>query len=117
VRPPKTLREALDQIQEMLTDKTYSAQLWDVLVALRGPDSRNRKWKYATTAIIRSAAFPKRPCEERSIYGYDNKVLTKRRQDLFRNRKDQNHFRDHIVDAFVALDLDLYKQNGGVWKS
>lgn len=108
---PKTLRDALDQIQEMLSGKAYSAELWDVLVALRGPDSRKRKWKYATTAIIRSAAFPKRPCEERSIYGYDNKVLTKRRRELFRGQKDQNHFREHIVDAFAALNLKLFEEN------
>ncbi len=110
-RIPKTLREALDQIQEMLSGKAYSAELWDVLVALRGPDSRNRKLKHATTAIIRSAAFPKRPCEERSIYGYDNKVLTKRRRELFRERKDQNHFRDHVKDSFIALGLKLFEVN------
>ena len=40
---PKTLREALNQIQDMLTGREYSEDLWNVLVALRGPDSRNKK--------------------------------------------------------------------------
>ena len=88
-----------------------------LLVALRGPDSRNRKLKNAATAIIRSAAFPSRPCEERSVFGRDSEKFVKRRQILFRKRKDQNHFREHVADAFAALGLSLYEQNGGVWKS
>ena len=108
---PKTLRQALDLIQELLTDQPYSADLWDILVALRGPDSRDRKIKYATTAVIRQAAFPRRPCEDRSIFGRDSRVLTKRRQDLFRSHSDHNHFREHVRDAFEALGLNLLEEN------
>ena len=114
---PKTLREALDQIQEMLSGKAYSAELWDVLVALRGPDSRNRKLKHATTAVIRSAAFPKRPCEERSIFGKDDKRYASRRKDMISKKSDNAHFREHVVDAFAALGLDFYNQNEETWKS
>jgi len=109
---PRTLRAALDQIQDMLDGRSYSADLWDILTALRGPDSRNRKAKNATTALIRSAAFPKRPCEDRSIFGTDSPRLAKRRRKLFRKKKDFNHFREHVRDAFEALGLQLGGVNG-----
>ena len=108
---PKTLRQALDAIEEMLTDKPYSGQLWDLLACVRGPDSRNRKIKNATTCVIRSAMFPSRPCEERSIFGQDSERLAKRRRKLFRKKKDFNHFREHVRDAFSALGLNLNKVN------
>jgi len=109
---PKTLREALDQIQEMLSGKSYSADLWDVLVALRGPDSRDRKIKNATTALIRTKAFPKRPCLERSVFAVkDTPELVARRRSLFATKLDNNHFREHVSDAFDALGLSLYEIN------
>ena len=108
---PKNLRQALDVIQEMLDRKKYSADLWDILVALRGPDSRDRSIKYATTAVIRQAAFPKRPCEDRSVFGHDSPEYAERRRDLFHNRSDHNHFREHVRDAFIALGLNLEESN------
>ncbi len=113
MRQPKTLREALDRIQEMLTKQPYSADLWDILSAIRGPDSRNRSLKRAATAVIRQAAFPKRPCEDRSIYGKDSKSLAVRRKRMFQQREDYNHFREHVRDAFKSLGLSLYEEN--VW--
>ena len=109
---PKTLRQALNQIQDMLDGQSYSADLWDVLVALRGPDSRDRKIKNATTAIIRSAAFPKQPCLERSIFAHkDSEKLAQRRSSLFTSKLDNNHFREHVMAAFDALQLDLHSVN------
>lgn len=110
---PKTLRGALDQIERLLTKQPYSGDLWDVLSAIRGPDSRNRKLKHATTTIIRSAAFPNRPCEERSFYGEDSAKRAEIRTRLFKSKGDQNHFRQHIRDAFKSLGLSLYEEN--VW--
>ena len=110
---PKTLRGALNQIQRLLTKQPYSADLWDILVALRGPDSRNRKIKHATTAVIRQAAFPARPCEDRSVFGKDSLQLAARRRSLFANREDNNHFREHTRDAFESLGLSLFEEN--VW--
>lgn len=117
MKKPKTLRGALTQIEAMLSGKEYSAELWDILVALRGPDSRNRKIKNATTTIIRSVAFPSRPCEERSMFGRDSEYLTDRRRSLFANREDKNHFREHVHDAFVALGLELFEVNHGAGRS
>ena len=107
---PKTLRGALNQIQRML-EAEYSGDLWDILVALRGPDSRNRKLKYATTAVIRQAAFPKRPCETRSIFGQDSKALAARRKAMFKKKADHNHFREHVRDSFDSLGLKLFEPN------
>ena len=111
MRTPKTLRGALDQIERLLNQQPYSGDLWDILVALRGPDSRNRKLKYATTAIIRQAAFPKRPCEDRSVFGADTSERAARRRSLFANREDQNHFREHVRDSFDSLGLKLFELN------
>jgi len=109
---PKTLRAALNQIQDMLDGQEYSAALWNVLVALRGPDSRNRKIKNATTALIRTTAFPKQPCLERSVFAVaDSPRLAKRRRKMLRKEKDFNHFREHVIDAFAALDLKLEETN------
>jgi hypothetical protein len=109
---PKNLRQALDAIQEMLLDRRYSAELWDLMVSLRGPDSRDRKLKNCTTALIRTAAFPKRPCLERSVFAVkDTPELAKRRKKLFKTKAGDNHFRDHVRDSFLALGLELESVN------
>lgn len=96
----------------MLDGQSFSADLWDVLVALRGPDSRNRKLKNATTALIRSKAFPKQPCLERSVFALkDTPELAQRRSRLFATKRDNNHFREHIKDAFAALNLQIGEVN------
>jgi hypothetical protein len=111
MRTPRTLRGALDQIQQLLTKQPYSANLWEVLSAIRGPDSRNKRLKHATTTIIRTAAFPKRPCEERSFYGDDSAKKAEIRKRLFKNKEDNNHFREHVRDAFSSLGLSLFEEN------
>jgi hypothetical protein len=111
---PKNLRQALNQISDMLLDRRYSEDLWSVLTALRGPDSRNKKLKYATTAVIRQAAFPKKPSALLSVYSADSEKLAKRRVGLFKSRADFNHFREHVQDAFSALGLSLDEVNRGV---
>jgi hypothetical protein len=113
MRTPKTLRGALDHIQHLLTKQPYSADLWDILSAIRGPDSRNRRLKHATTTIIRSAAFPKRPCEERSFYGEDSAKRAEIRKRVFNSKGDQNHFRQHVAAAFDSLGLKIFEVNHG----
>lgn|ERR1019366_2406285 len=109
--PVKTLRGALNQIQDMLSGKPYSEDLWNVLTGLRGPDSRDRKLKSATTVVIRDAAFPKHPCSLLSFFGRDRKDLVARRKKMYAKREDANHFREHVKDAFESLNLDLYDTN------
>jgi hypothetical protein len=108
---PKTLRGALNQIERMLSGRPYSGDLWDIMSCVRGPDSRNKRIKHATTTIIRSAAFPSRPCEERSFYGEDSAKRAEIRKRLFKNKEDFNHFRQHCEAAFDALDLKLFEEN------
>jgi len=108
---PKTLRGALNQIERMLRGRPYSGDLWDIMSCVRGPDSRNKRLKHATTTIIRSAAFPSRPCEERSFYGEDSAKRAEIRKRLFKNKEDFNHFRQHCEAAFDALDLKLFEEN------
>ena len=116
----RDLRRALDTIQDMLDGKSYSAELWDILVALRGPDSRDRKIKSATTALIRTAAFPKRPCLERSVFAIkDTAELARRRQvlveeNMTRQAGELPHFKEHVQDAFAALGLKLGEINGDI---
>ena len=111
----RDLRRALDTIQDMLDGKSFSAELWDILVALRGPDSRDRKIKSATTALIRTAAFPKQPCLERSVFAIrDSRIFAARRSSLISKKLDNNHFREHVVDAFAALGLKLGEINGDI---
>ena len=111
MKTPKTLRGALQQIERMLDKQPYSADLWDILSAVRGPDSRKWGIKDATTTIIRSEAFPKHPCEERSFYGWDNKRKVTVRKRLFKNKEDSYHFRMHVEEAFNALGLKLFEEN------
>jgi hypothetical protein len=108
---PKTLRGDLNQIERMLSGRPYSGDLWDIMSCVRGPDSRNKRIKHATTTIIRSAAFPSRPCEERSFYGEDSAKRAEIRKRLFKNKEDFNHFRQHCEAAFDALDLKLFEEN------
>ena len=108
---PVSLRGALRQIERMLTKQSYSADLWDILSAIRGPDSRNKTLKHATTTVIRSVAFPSRPCEERSFYSDDSEKKSEIRKRLFKNKEDFNHYRQHISAAFDALDLSLFEEN------
>jgi len=111
---PKTLRGALDSIQKMLDGQPYSLELWNVLTALRGPDSRNTRIKYATTAVIRQAAFPKKPTDASSVFCSDSLLRATRRQEMFHNREDLNHFREHVRDAFAALGLQIGGVNAGI---
>jgi len=107
---PESLRDCLDVI-EMLLRSEFGHDLWNVLVALRGPDTRDRGLKYATTCVIRQHAFPGRPTEGLSVFKDDCKVYAKRRSEMFETREGLNHFREHIGDAFDSLDLKIGEVN------
>lgn len=73
------VRKLLDEIDEVLAEggsgysfnprlSTDASDLWQVLTALRGPDSENEELKSTTTAPIRQAAFPK--CGRIAIHGF-----------------------------------------------
>jgi len=110
---PKTLRAALDQIGRMLGDKNYGQDLWSILTALRGPDSQNLAVKFATTAVLRDAAFPNRETVNGSVFRKDQIHFAATRRAIFEpgNKRDSSHFRRHIYDAFEALGLNLREVN------
>jgi|SRR6266403_4262470 len=107
---PTSLRDCLGVI-EMLLRSEFGHDLWNVLTGLRGPDSRDRKLKYATTAVIRKAAFPGQPAGNLSVFKDDSTTYAARRIDLFLSEGDTNHFREHVTDAFDSLGLELFKKN------
>ena len=110
-RKPETLREALDAVSSLLIDPVYGRDLWNVLTALRGPDSRSRRLKYATTCVIRKAAFPDEPTEGMSVFKTDSETYAARRIEMELLKLDTPHFREHIYDAFDSLGLETFKEN------
>src|SRR6202795_2723164 len=107
---PADLRGALDLIVLLLRTE-YGADLWNVLTALRGPDSRDRRLKYATTGVLRKAAFPGEPTEGLSVFKADRPEYAQRRRELFDEGLDTNHCREHVKDAFWSLGLDITRVN------
>lgn len=109
---PRTLRDALDIIQELLLDRPYSHDLWNVLTALRGPDSQDGMLKRATTCVIRKTAFPEEPTAGLSMFNPDSPELARDRaaflNSLFRIAP---HFEEHFKDAFESLGLKLLSNN------
>ncbi len=81
-------------------------QLWDVLSALRGPDSEVTSEKTATTCIIRAACFPKtfgkgmRSIAIPASMGYDEVDHERKRATM-----TGHHFRSHAKKAFDVLGL------------
>lgn len=59
----RTAAEALEMLEEFFSRDDVSpnehAALWDILTALRGPDSGDVELKHQTTVYIRRQAFPK----------------------------------------------------------
>jgi hypothetical protein len=101
---PKTLRDALDIIQELLLDERFSHDLWNVLTGLRGPDSRSISIKSATTCVIRKTAFPKEPTKGLSMFHEDTVPRASYRKTSSA-LIESPHFTEHACDAFASLGL------------
>ena len=93
------VREVLQQIDELLAEGgTNAQQLWDVLVALRGPDDKDADTKRASTERIRAIAFPiaarakAHPMERVNVDGGEITV-----------RDMTSHFGWHVAKAKKAL--------------
>lgn len=135
-----TVREALDLIDDMLCQmpSAESDFLYHVLSALRGPDAdvpvtpasaspvADYEAKHATTAVIRSHAFPKTTeAYSRQSYhlfsagGSSIGVIaldSPERCELRKSIKLSHeggfvHFASHALDAFLALDLSWSSVN------
>lgn len=109
------LAEQLKQIRQWVSEPG-GKELWDVLVALRGPDSPSetpgmassehyrlyqarRKRKYHTVEVIRGAVAPNPGSGYR--WHYDDKVT------LPSNRDTWDHFDKHVEKAAGILGLSV----------
>lgn len=99
------LRAQLDQIQQWLLDPDGSEALWDVLTALRGPDTGNLKGKLATTAVIRLVAFPGLANCETIPFTVFCEDAEDSRGYRVSEMISRDHFSKHAKRAFDALDL------------
>lgn len=89
--------------------------LWNILTALRGPDSGDDGLKQATTGVIRymmlgkNAGFPHDDDERNlhgSIFGPDKPEYAE-----IRKNKNNSHFLHHAELAFSALGLSWGRVN------
>lgn len=104
-----SVREMLDAIDTFFVTKNEqeSEELWDVLTALRGPDSKeDRNLKPSTTVHIRIAAFPKFAAGLSNSHMADF-VTTERLHNL--DPFSPSHFLQHIHYAIKALGLGYQK--------
>lgn len=109
-RRQPTLRSVLNDIEKVLSRHDQLSQdVWDVLSALRGPDTEGSMAK-GLTVSIRRAAFPKLAAyaddQDAAIAGSifaDWGASADFELDL--NRIESGHFRQHIRSATRALKL------------
>ena len=113
---PVTCREMLDVIDEFLSKRDAEAsKLWDVLTALRGPDTSDYD-KTETTVHIRSAAFPKTekssnpPVDMPGYTSQLNGALFASSPMLYNKTPfsislTYSHFMNHIRNAALALGM------------
>lgn len=105
------LRKMLDLIDEVLAQDTAKAEaLWNVLCAMRGPDSGVGDLKERTTVVVRTTAFPRTAKIARDSYGCCNGAQFGASQAVFRIKKaddlsKQGHFLRHVRLAADALGL------------
>lgn len=81
-------------------------KLWDVLSALRGPDSDDYNLKVVTTAPLRTMAFPKLwACESAALSGPS--LAPAKDYNPARLGVGYSHFADHVLEAHKALQSML----------
>ncbi len=104
-RVPKTALEMLGVIRQFMSVHVYDkegAKIWDILSALRGPDSDDVHTKAATTSVIRYHAIGKL-AGQFSLVGPDNESKCAFR--LNEMNRNGEHFWRHAWSAFRALGL------------
>lgn len=81
--------------------KEEKLKVWSILVALRGPDSKNKALKEATTNVIRYHLFGSTVVNGTTIRSNADSYT---REQVRRNAR-QDHFVKHAKKAFEALGL------------
>lgn len=109
------LREMLDVIDLYLSIGHHSSTLWDVLTALRGPDSGDEGLKETTTEVIRSVAFPLVKAEGATPANFSNLDASLLRKAINTLKQEDtaksSHFDCHVLWAAQALSQTLTKEN------
>lgn len=108
---PKTMKQVLAVIDKFGADTKVKSEekrkLWDVLSALRGPDSNSESsLKGSLTCVIREHAVP-RLAEKYAMLLLDNQGLCSERRFIY----PSTHFTTHALKAFDALGLHWGKVN------
>lgn len=94
-----TFRQMLRQIDIFLLQRNGDGRkLWDVLSALRGPDSQDPILKHRTTEAIRTRAFPKCAKHNRHLPALFAMPTT-----LYSSSGPKGHFQSHADKAWAAL--------------
>lgn len=124
-RAPQTARDMLDLIDRFLYKHSRTnnrlnegAELWNVLTALRGPDSVLNKGsiKEISTSLIRAKAFPKMascnggilpatfasPSDTRRV---SMNAVIAATDKVHESKWDRSHFYEHVRLAATSLDL------------
>jgi hypothetical protein len=121
------LKSILNKIDTVLSagydspDHDAASRLWDVLSALRGPDTVHPSAdtiKYATTAVLRKIAFPKTFADDtrnvvrnKAIGKSDTAAMVATRSgDKVRNVVG-SHFASHANRGFLALRMTWSDKN------
>lgn len=98
----KRVLTAVNKVLGDAKDKTAARNLWNILTALRGPDSDNTTVKQYTTAQIRYLVgeISKTPFAHTNV----GAIVQEFKPTQFGKHKDTNdHFRAHIRYALEAL--------------
>lgn len=114
----KTLLNTID-IYLLTGDENESRRLWNILAALRGPDTPDSNdLKDVTTSVIRATAFPLTAKQSNGNGGRLCASMVGDDSDRASRRKllSSSHFILHAQSAFHALDLLWDMDNGAKMK-
>lgn len=110
-------RTALQLIREIdrwseTAELTEVHRLWDILTAMRGPDSDDIDIKYETTARVRHLAFPALAGRAGAIVrgGADDMERLEDEVKSAHFRQESWHFRRHIEMALRAL-VNMFRED------
>jgi hypothetical protein len=114
----RTYETMAKRIRDFFADRgiprNEARKLWNVLSALRGPDSTDFYLKNCTTEVIRHRLLGKRGGELcPSLVSPDDEKKRDRRRDMFQKFSQFDHFQRHARDAFKDMGMEWDKLNPG----
>jgi hypothetical protein len=117
-RPKHQQSVSLDDVLEVIDTHMLTSQsgdLYDILTALRGPDTNDTRFndlKIPITTIVRYAVCKKSKAHFKGLIENDTEQKAKMRVDVYSElRHTHGHFLDHAKAAFHALGLSWDKVN------